>query len=88
MSPTRTTAPSRVAASISTASPGRMAGGVIHLFEPVEVTEQDGDLAAFPGRTGQGGLQAVEEQGAIRQSGKGVVQGTVRQLLLGQHDVG
>ena len=67
---------------------GRMAGRVIHLLEPVEVTEQDGDLAAFPGRPGQGGLQAVEEQGPIRQSGKGVVQRTVRQLLLRLHDVG
>lgn len=67
--------------------PGRVATGVVDALEAVQITEQDPDLGALPIRPGHGRLDAVEQQGTVRQAGQAVVQRRVPQFEFGGHRV-
>jgi hypothetical protein len=56
--------------------------GVVDNLEVVQVHEQHRNLDVSPSGTLQGELQAVEEQGPVRQPGQGVVERLVGQLFL------
>src|SRR5207244_10910105 len=62
---------------------GRVAQAVVDDLEVVEVEEEDGGQASPPLQAAQGQAEPVEEEGPVRQTGEGVVQGLVDELLLG-----
>jgi hypothetical protein len=54
---------------------------IVDRLEPVEVEKEDADFALFAASLGQGLAQAVEEEGAVRQTGEGIVVGELLNLL-------
>ena len=60
----------------------RVAEAVVHGLEVVEVDEEDGDAAALANGARQRVLEAVLEQGAVREPGQAVVEGQVAELAL------
>ena len=67
---------------------GIVAEAVVHLLEPVEVDEQNGERAARAGRAGERLLQAVAEECAVGQHGETVVEGLPRELFLQANALG
>src|ERR1700689_220526 len=60
-----------------------MSQAVVHDLKAVDVDEEHGKFVIVVSlRARNGSLQAVQEQGAIRQIGEGIVKGIVYQFLL------
>jgi hypothetical protein len=59
-----------------------VAQGVVYNLEVVEVHEQNSDLTLPPLGARERVLEAVHEQGPVRQAGQGVVEGLVLEALL------
>ena len=67
---------------------GLVAESVVDVLESVEVEEDHGRIGAGAGSATQRVLDPVPEQCPVRESGQRVVEGLVRQLVLGQLAVG
>ena len=61
---------------------------VVHRLEVVEVDEDHGEVGTGLTDSGQGMLEPVLEQRLVRQSGQGIVEGPVFQLVLQPDAVG
>jgi hypothetical protein len=61
---------------------GGMAAGVVDVLEAVDVDHHDGEERSQPGSSGQRLFGSVGEQDAVGQTGQGIVESLVRELLL------